>query len=248
MCSRAVRAMAATDDAEGARLFEETRARVSGVLAAIRELPERRGLVEALLREAAVAGAAAAAAPAAVGGKKDVILVKEKLMREAGKALGTVEPATPARLRHELLERGRRDLMKRACKVQKGRIAAAHPEDLDFIREVVMALTESRSGDEQDSTGSVSDKVLVRTATASEDEPGTSVDSMEGEADEGSKAPELSTNIRNIVLETVGEIGSKNEDMGINKARVFGLEVGEDTSNNTCKMDPESLIISCRKR
>ena len=44
------------------------------------------------------------------------------------------------------------------------------------------------------------------------------------------------------MLETVGEIGYKHQDMGIDKARDFGLEVGEDTGNIPCKKDPKIIM------
>ena len=121
-------------------------AALAEVLETVRALPERRCLVEHLLREAAraAAGAAAARPEPAPALPVDLCSLKERLMRRAGKAAGLSGSLAPGVLRRVLLAAGQRELSKRVNKVQKGRAAQARPEGDDLIEEVEAALQLAR--------------------------------------------------------------------------------------------------------
>ena len=89
-----------------------SRARLPEVLEAIRAMPERRSLIEFLLKEAvrAAASAAVSGPPPAPVQQVDLCSLKEKLLRRAGRAAGLEGPATPGALRRLLLQAGQRGL------------------------------------------------------------------------------------------------------------------------------------------
>ena len=92
------------------------------------ELQVRKGLVEFLLGQ--VVRAAATAAVLGTDGSvgrpsPDCISLQEQILGQGAAALGQEGQLAPSVLRRELLERGRRDLVRRTGKIQKGRNAAA---------------------------------------------------------------------------------------------------------------------------
>lgn len=121
----------------------EEKGGVGAVLCCILQLPVRRALIEALLRDAVRAAATAAAQR---GGCSEVLTSHERLCREAGAVLQLGRPAAAAEAQRALRARGQGELARRVERENRARRGLAHP-DPDLHVEVTAALVGSCSAE-----------------------------------------------------------------------------------------------------
>ena len=152
-----------------------------GVLAAVLDLPVRRGLVDFLVQKAVEAAATAAVGldccSASAGAA--VILEHESLLARAGEVLHGGKKATKEDVRTALAKAGRADLCKRLEVQTRGRRAAAHP-DPGLCRQVLSAIRPVQAKQKEPQ-----EAVIVDRATAKPEEFGEETKEQEqGQAEQ----------------------------------------------------------------